>query len=179
EDRRRESDRRRSFVEQDVARVAGGGHGGARHLTVVLVGVLGIVDEYEVGPYRADDALHPVDEPLHGRKDCVAVAAPVDAVRAQDVGRAALLAPAPAGIATATPVGHHQKIDARPLLSVLDERTAAAELDVVRVGANRQDVHAATSRTSRTWRIAPGPQFIRRPTAETFGSNRGSGGGST
>src|SRR5439155_5338911 len=150
--RRAEVQRRRAAVVQDAGTVPGRRerrrHGGA----VVLVRVLGRVDVDDV---RADRVDHLLDERDGGRvryQPAVGQAAP-DQARVEHPRGRVLLGPPVRRAGTVAAVGedqHGQGVAGRP---VGRERAAAAQLDVVGVGPDREDAtHQATLRRWRHWR---------------------------
>src|SRR2546426_3774088 len=139
---RREVDAGRPLVEQEVRDVPGGGERALGEVAVVLVRVLRKVDEDHARLDLADHGLEADDQLAVERDLGVLVVAPEHLAGADDQRRVLLLAAAHGAVAAQGAVGGHEQVDGVAFLRVLGEHPTAAELDVVGVGADGEDVHS-------------------------------------
>ncbi|MDP7387248.1 MAG: hypothetical protein QF593_14600 [Nitrospinota bacterium] len=157
ENRRMEIPRARSLVEQDVGHEPGGGYRGVAKVPAILVGVLTIMDENDIRPDLLEEVLDAGDEDLTDLDLGVFVIPDKQSLRLQDLGRLFLLGVADLGVAPRGAGGENEKVDVVARAAVARQGPAASELDIVRMGADCQDVNDSCLSANKE-RAAAGPQ---------------------
>jgi hypothetical protein len=131
----------RPFIEQHIADVPGGRHHGLPEMAVVLVGVIRKIAENE---FRSDFGYHGfdlADEVLGDHEMCILAVAPKNLFGAQYLLRNPLFSHPSLCRRALPPAGHNQQKQAMPFPGVLDQSPATTELDIIRMGADCEDVH--------------------------------------
>ena len=105
------------------------------------MGVVLVVHENEGRLHHADRLLDVIDERFVQRQFCVAVAFPENLLHAHLARGFLRLSLASALRSTLVAAGKHEGVHVMSVVAVFHQGTGTPELDVVRVCANRQNVH--------------------------------------
>src|SRR2546428_1394508 len=133
--------RRRHLVEEEVGHVARCRHRALGQVAMILVGVVGRVDEDHPRLDLSYDGLDPHDQLPRERHLGVPVVAPEDLAHPEDARRVLLLPPTHLGIAAERAVGGDEHVNGVAPLRILGQHAAAAVLDVVGMRAEGENVH--------------------------------------
>ena len=112
---------------------------------MVLVGIVARVHENEVRPDPVEDFFNLDDECSTIRQVGIMITAPEELLSAQQMRGLLLLLASLRRIPTPASVSHDEDVDLVSLEAVLDQRAAAADFDVIRMGADRQDLQRLSS----------------------------------